>query len=67
MAVRKKMNTSLNILLPIVLDDSFSIFKYSSFSRGYQVYKDRWQPPGVIVLCTVKKKKTASTTNMQLR
>ena len=38
------MDISFDIPVPIILDDSFSVFKQSSFSRGYHVYKDRWQP-----------------------
>ena len=44
MAVQKKIEILFDIPLPIVLDDSLSAFKYSSFSRRYHVYKDRWQP-----------------------
>ena len=44
MAVRKKIDIPFDISLPIVLDDSMSVLKYSSFSRAYQVYKERWQP-----------------------
>ena len=65
MAVLKKIDVPFDIPLPIVLDDSFSVFKYSSFNRGYHVYKDRWLP--TMILCIVKKKKATSTTNMQLR
>ena len=43
MAVWKKIDISFGIPLPIVLDGS--LLKYSSFSRGYHVYKDRWQTP----------------------
>ena len=43
MALSKK-DIPFDIPLLIVLDGSFSLFKYSSFSRGYHVYKDRWQP-----------------------
>ena len=31
-------------LLGNVLDERFSLLKYSSFSRGCHVYKDGWQP-----------------------
>ena len=44
MAVWKKIDISFGIPLPIVLDGS--LLKYSSFSRGYHVYKDRWQTMG---------------------
>ena len=44
MAVRKNIDIPFDIHLPIVLDDSFSVFKYSLFSRGHHFYKDRWQP-----------------------
>ena len=43
MAVSKKIDICFGIPLPIVLDDS--LLKYSSFSRGYHVYKDRQQTP----------------------
>ena len=33
----------LGIPLPTVLDGNLFVFKYSSFIRGYHVYKDRWQ------------------------
>ena len=38
------MDISFDIPVQIILDESFSVFKWSSFSRGYHVYKDRWQP-----------------------
>ena len=38
------MDISFDIPVPIILDESFSVFKWSSFSRGYHVYKDRCQP-----------------------
>ena len=44
MAVWKKTDISFDIPLPIVLNDGISVFKYSSFSRAYHVYKERWQP-----------------------
>ena len=44
MAVWKKIDISFDIPWPIVLNDSISVFKYSSFSRAYHVYKERWQP-----------------------
>ena len=44
MAAVKKIDIPFDIPLPIVPDESFSIFKSSCFSRGYHVYKDRWQP-----------------------
>ena len=43
MAVPRKIDVPFDISLPIALDGSFSVFKYSSFSEGYQVYKDKWQ------------------------
>ena len=46
MAVQKKKDISFNVLLPIALDASFSIIKYSSFSKGYHVYKV-WRQPTV--------------------
>ena len=44
MAVRKKIDILFDIPLSIVSDDGFSVFKYSSFGRGYHVYKDILQP-----------------------
>ena len=44
MDVRKKIDAPFDLHLLIVLEDSFSVFKHSSFRKGYHVYKDRWQP-----------------------
>ena len=44
MPVRKKVDIPIDIPLPIVFDDSFSVFKYSCFIRGCHVYNDGWQP-----------------------
>ena len=44
MAVRKKIAIPFDIPLSIVLDDSFSVYKYRTFSRMYHVYKDSRQP-----------------------
>ena len=44
MASGKNVDIPSGILLPIVLDDSFSVFKYVSFSRGYHVYMDKRRP-----------------------
>ena len=44
MPVRRKIYVPFDIPLPMVLDDTFSLLKYSSFSRGCRFYKDRWQP-----------------------
>ena len=30
--------------VPILIENTFTTFKYSSFSRGYRVYKDVWIP-----------------------
>ena len=43
MATQKKIDIPYDIPLPFVLDN-FSELKYSSFSRGYHIYKGRWQP-----------------------
>ena len=68
MAVRKEINIPFDISLLIVLGDSFSVFKHSSLSRGYHVYKDRWQPTvGDDFFCIMKKKKATSTTSIQLQ
>ena len=66
MTVWKNIEIPFDIPLKIVFDDSFSVFKYSIFSRRYHVYKDREQPSNplwVMILCIVKKKKTTSTTS----
>ena len=45
MAARKKMtDISFDIPIPVLLDDHFTVFKYSSYSRGYHVYKEIWNP-----------------------
>ena len=44
MAVRRRRDIPFDIPLPIVLHDSFYVFKYNSFSRGYRSYKNEWQP-----------------------
>ena len=43
MPVRKKVDIPIDIPLPIVFDDSFSVFKYSSSIRVCHVYNDGWQ------------------------
>ena len=43
MAGRKKIDIPFDVPLTIFVDDSFSAFKYSSFSKGYHVYKERSQ------------------------
>ena len=43
MAGRKKIDIPFDVPLTIFVDDSFSAFKYSSFSKGYHVYKERLQ------------------------
>ena len=42
--VQKKIDVPFDIPLPIVLDDSFFVFKYTFFSRGCHVCKYLWQP-----------------------
>ena len=45
MAARKKMiDISFDIPIPILLDEYFTVFKYSSYSRGYHAYKEIWNP-----------------------
>ena len=40
MAARKKMiDIPFDILIPIFLDEHFTVFKYSSYSRDYHAYK----------------------------
>ena len=68
LAVWKKIDIPFNIPLPIVLDESFSLLKYSSsFSRSYHVYKDRWQRTVGDDTLHCEEEKTMSTTIMQLR
>ena len=43
LTIRKKIDILFDIPLSLVLYDSFSVIRYSSFSREYHVYKDRWQ------------------------
>ena len=45
MAARKKMiDIPFNIPIPILLDEHFTVFKSSSYSRGYHAYKEIWNP-----------------------
>ena len=45
MAARKKMIDILfDIPIPILLDEHFTVFKYSSYNRGYHAYKEIWNP-----------------------
>ena len=45
MAARKKMtDIPFDNQIPILLDDHFIVFKYSSYSRGYHAYKEIWYP-----------------------
>ena len=45
MVARKKMiNIPFHIPIPILLDEHFTIFKNSSYSRGYYAYKEIWNP-----------------------
>ena len=45
MAARKKMiDIPFDIPIPILLDEHFTVFKYSSYSRGYHAYKEIWNP-----------------------
>ena len=71
MAVRKKIDILFDIALPIVFDDSFSLFKYSSFSIGYHFEKERWQPimGDDFLHCEeeLKKNRAMSTASMQLQ
>ena len=41
MTARKKMiNIPFDIPISILLDEHFTVFKYSSYSRGYHAYKE---------------------------
>ena len=40
----KQINIPFAIPIPILIKNTFSAFKYSSFSRGYHAYKDVWIP-----------------------
>ena len=45
MAARKKMiDIPFDIAIPILLDEHFTVFKYSSYSRSYHAYKEIWNP-----------------------
>ena len=45
MAAGKKMvDIPFDIPIPILLDEHFTVFKYSSYSRGYRTYKEIWNP-----------------------
>ena len=45
MATRKKMiDISFDIPIPILLDEHFTVFKFSSYSRGYHAYKEISNP-----------------------
>ena len=43
MAARKKMiDVPFGIPIPILLDEYFTVFKYSSYNRSYHAYKEIW-------------------------
>ena len=43
MTARKKMiDIPFVIPIPILLDEHFAVFQYSSYSRGYHAYKEIW-------------------------
>ena len=45
MAARMKMiDIPFDILISIILAEHFTVFKYSSYSRGYHAYKEIWNP-----------------------
>ena len=45
MAARKKMiDIPFDIPVPILLNEHFTVSKYSSYSRGYHAYKEIWNP-----------------------
>ena len=45
MAVRKKMiDIPFDIPIPILFDEHFTVFMYSSYSRSYPAYKEIWNP-----------------------
>ena len=38
----KEIGIAFATPIPILIENTFTTFKYSSFSRGYHVYKDMW-------------------------
>ena len=45
MAARKNMiDIPFDVPIPILLDEHFTVSKYSSYSGGYQAYKEIWNP-----------------------
>ena len=40
----KKINVPFATPIPILIENTFTMLKYSSFSRGCKVYKDMWIP-----------------------
>ena len=40
----KEIDISFATPIPILIENAFTTFKYSSFSRGYHVHKDVWIP-----------------------
>ena len=40
----KEINTPFTTPIPILIENTFTTFKYSLFNRGYPVYKDKWIP-----------------------
>ena len=43
-ATKKMIDIPFDIPIPIPLDEHFTVFKYSSYSRGYHAYKEIWNP-----------------------
>ena len=45
MAVRKQMiDIPFDIPIPVLFDEHFIVFKYSTYSRGCHPYKEIWNP-----------------------
>ena len=40
----KDINILFATPIPILIENTFTKFKYSLFSKGYQVYKNMWIP-----------------------
>ena len=38
------MEISLDVEIPILINNSFSILKHNSYARDYHVYMDIWKP-----------------------
>ena len=43
-AIKKMIDIPFDIPIPILLNEHFTVFKYSSYSRGCHAYKEIWNP-----------------------